>query len=90
MQGVPYAAKEQHAVSNPRAGESMVVGQSVLPPETKQEPGKQSKAALSKTAGLSLFGSHPGGTRSHLPGNRDRPGTDGESFDCGQGPIEEK
>lgn len=43
------AAKEQHEVSNPRAGESLVVGQTVLPPETKEEPGKQAKAAASKT-----------------------------------------
>jgi len=42
------AAKEQHAVSNPRAGECLVVRQSVEQPE-RRDKGNQAKAALSKT-----------------------------------------
>jgi N6-adenosine-specific RNA methylase IME4 len=41
-------AKEQHAVSNPRAGETMVGEQSVPVPETKH-PERKTKAATSKT-----------------------------------------
>lgn len=43
------AAKAQHEVSTPRHGETMVVGQSVLPPDKKVEPGKSAKAKASKT-----------------------------------------
>jgi hypothetical protein len=40
------AAKEQHKVSNPRVGESLVVRQSVAEPE--RHPGQQAKAAAAK------------------------------------------
>lgn len=40
------AAKEQHAKSNPRAGEKS--GSRTECPTTKQEPGKQAKAAAAK------------------------------------------
>ena len=43
------AAKEQHEKSNPRAGETLVVGQTVLLPEHKDEPAKEAKATASKT-----------------------------------------
>jgi len=42
------AAREQHEVSNPRVGETLVRGQSVPTPE-QPRPGKTAKAAASKT-----------------------------------------